>query len=217
MRKQEVPPIQGQQAPATRAWLGAGLLAALAASLCCITPILAMVAGVGGVAATFSWLEPLRPFLIGTTLLVLTFAWYRKLKPRRQEEIACACESDPNPSFWQSRRFLGAVTVVALLLLAFPYYSGLFFSRNSGTAAAATTAVPAREATLHIQGMTCGGCEQSVNHALKGQAGVLGASASYATGTATVRFDAEKVGVEQLARRVEEATGYKVTSHQMAE
>ena len=40
---------------------GTGLLAALAASLCCITPLLVIVGGLGGVASTFSWLEPLRP------------------------------------------------------------------------------------------------------------------------------------------------------------
>lgn len=216
MRKQEITHSESQENPGNGAWLGAGLLAALAASLCCITPILAIVAGVGGVAATFSWLEPLRPYLIWATVLVLGFAWYQKLKPRRQEGIACACEDDPKPSFWQSRSFLAAVTVAAILLLAFPYYSGAFFPENGATATAATS-LPAQEATLHIQGMTCSGCEQSVSHALRGQAGVLDASASYATGTATVRFDADKVGVEQLARSVEEATGYKVTSHQITE
>ena len=36
------------------AGVGLGLLAALAASLCCITPVLALLAGMSGVAATFS-------------------------------------------------------------------------------------------------------------------------------------------------------------------
>ena len=65
--------------------------------------------------------------------------------------------------------------------------------------------------------MTCSGCEQSVTHALRGQAGVAEASSSYATGTARVTFDAEKVSVEQLIHRVEEATGYDVTDHQITQ
>lgn len=57
--------------------IGAGLLTAIAASLCCITPVLALVAGTSGLASTFSWLEPFRPYFIGLTILVLGFAWYQ--------------------------------------------------------------------------------------------------------------------------------------------
>ena len=62
--------------------ISAGLLTAIASSLCCITPVLAIVAGSSGLASTFSWLEPFRPYFIGMTILVLGFAWYQKLKPQ---------------------------------------------------------------------------------------------------------------------------------------
>ena len=74
--------------------LGAGLLTAATASLCCITPVLALISGTTGLASTFSWMEPFRPYLIGITVLVLAFAWYQKLKPKTQEEIDCACYED---------------------------------------------------------------------------------------------------------------------------
>ena len=64
--------------------IGAGLLTAIAASLCCITPVLALIAGTSGLASTFSWLEPFRPYFIGLTILVLAFAWYQKLKPQKK-------------------------------------------------------------------------------------------------------------------------------------
>jgi len=38
--------------------IGAGLLTAITASLCCITPLLALIAGTSGIASTFSWIEP---------------------------------------------------------------------------------------------------------------------------------------------------------------
>ena len=72
--------------------IGAGLLTAIAASLCCITPVLALIAGTSGLASTFSWLEPFRPYFIGLTILVLGFAWYQKLKPKKQ--IDCNCETE---------------------------------------------------------------------------------------------------------------------------
>lgn len=109
-----------------KALLGTGVLTAIAASLCCITPVLAVVAGSSGIASSFSWMEPARPYLIGFTVLVLGFAWYQKLKPRTAEEIECDCEENEKPSFWQSRKFLGIVTVFAALMLTFPYYSSIF-------------------------------------------------------------------------------------------
>lgn len=39
-----------------------GMFAAVGASLCCITPVLAVLAGSTGMASTFSWMEPFRPF-----------------------------------------------------------------------------------------------------------------------------------------------------------
>jgi len=96
----------------TKGILGAGLLTAFAASLCCITPLLALFSGSTGIASAFSWMEPYRPYLIGLTIAVLAFAWYQKLIPNafgtKKEAIDCACEED-NPSFWQSKRFLGIV------------------------------------------------------------------------------------------------------------
>ena len=108
--------------------IGTGLLTAITASLCCITPVLALVAGTSGIASTFSWIEPFRPYLIGLTILVLGFAWYQKLKPRK--EIDCECETDNKPKFMQSKTFLGIVTAFAFVMLAFPYYSGIFYPNS---------------------------------------------------------------------------------------
>ena len=192
--------------------IGAGLLVAFTASLCCITPVFATLAGIGGVASSFSWMEPFRPYLIGLTVLVLGFAWYQKLRPRTQEEIDCACEEDEKPSFWQSKKFLGLVTVFAVLMLAFPSYSGIFFPENSK----ADKVIVVKEndilnAELSVKGMTCTGCEHSVNAALNNSEGVIEVSSSFERGIVSVTFDQTKVSVDQLATNVEEATGYKVT------
>ena len=103
--------------------IGTGLLTAIAASLCCITPVLALIAGTSGLVSTFSWLEPFRPYFIGLTILVLGFAWYQKLKP--QEQIDCNCKTEEKPKFIQKKTFLGIVTVFAIIMLAFPFYSNV--------------------------------------------------------------------------------------------
>ncbi|MFD1755125.1 mercuric transporter MerT family protein, partial [Rufibacter sediminis] len=91
---------------------GTGLVAAIAASMCCISPILALVAGTGGLASSLAWVAPLRPWLIGLTLAVLAFAWYQKFRPQSQDD--CNCETD-KPRFMQSKTFLTVVTAFALL------------------------------------------------------------------------------------------------------
>jgi hypothetical protein len=107
---------------------GLGLLTAISASLCCITPVLALLAGTSGLASTFSWLDPLRPYLIGLTVLVLGFAWYQKLKPQKQED--CNCDTTEKTPFIQTNKFLGIVTVIAGLMLAFPFYAHIFFPKT---------------------------------------------------------------------------------------
>jgi len=81
------------QNSSNKAWLGAGIFAAIAASLCCITPLLAILGGIGGVASAFSWLEPLRPYLIGLTVIALGTAFYQAYKPSKAD-IDCDCEDE---------------------------------------------------------------------------------------------------------------------------
>lgn len=43
---------------------GLGIFTAISASLCCITPILALLAGTSGFASTFSWLDSYRRMVL---------------------------------------------------------------------------------------------------------------------------------------------------------
>lgn len=192
----------------------AGVLTAVVSSLCCITPIFALISGTSGIVATFSWMEPYRPFLIGLTILVLAFAWYQKLKPRTAKEIACACEparsagGDDKPSFWQSRSFLSIVTVFAAVMLSFPSYAHVFYSENE-TAVVLTPTSQVQTVSFQIEGMTCSGCEAHVKHAAAEVDGVIETVASHADGTAKVEFDASKTNKENIIAAIK-TTGYKV-------
>ena len=101
-------------------FISASLLGAVTASLCCITPFLALSAGTSSLAAAFSWIAPYRPYLIGLTLFVLGITWYQKLSTPKEIDGDCR---PVKPRFIHSKPFLGIVTVVALLMLTFPYYS----------------------------------------------------------------------------------------------
>lgn len=187
--------------------VGAGLLTAITASLCCITPVLALIAGTGGIASTFSWIEPFRPFLIGLTILVLGFAWYQKLKP--QKEIDCDCESEEKPKFIQSKTFLGIVSVFAIVMLAFPYYSGIFY-RNTEKQIIVVDKSDIKSTEFKISGMTCASCEEHVNHEVNKLNGIVISKVSYENGNAIIEFDTTKTNETEIEKAIN-STGYKVT------
>ncbi len=64
-------------------------------------------------------------------------------------------------------------------------------------------------ATITVNGMTCGGCVNSVTKALKSITGVQEANVDLQTKKATVTFDDLKTGVAALKQAVEDA-GYDV-------
>jgi copper chaperone CopZ len=185
-------------------WLGAGIATAFIAALCCITPVFAVLAGIGGIASTFSFLEPFRPWMIGLTILFLGFAWYRQLKPKKEPN--CECEDDS--SFFKSKSFLGIVTVVVGLLVTFPYYSHIFIQENSPKVVYVSDAQVER-ITFNVEGMTCTGCEASVKHAVQNVDGVLEADVSYDTRSATIAFDKTKTNKEALVQAIN-STGFRV-------
>ena len=185
------------------------LLTAITASLCCITPVLALIAGTSGVASTISWIEPFRPYLIGLTILVLLFAWYQKLKP--EKEIDCGeCETDEKPKFIQSKTFLGFVTVFAIVMLAFPYYSGMFYP-NTEKQILVVNKSDIKTVEFKISGMTCVSCEEHINHEVNKLNGIVNSNSSYKKGNAIIEFDKTKTSEREIENAIK-STGYKVTN-----
>ncbi len=188
--------------------LGIGVVTAIAASLCCITPVLALISGVAGAASTFSWMEPIRPYLLGITILVLAFAWYQKLKPRTAEEIQCDCDEDKKKPFMQTKIFLGLVTLFAVLMMAFPYYGDIFYPKADKQVVVVSSS-NLQEVKFNVNGMTCSSCEEHVKHAVNGLPGILKVNANYEEGSASVQFDDSKTSRDEIVKAID-ATGYKV-------
>jgi copper chaperone CopZ len=187
--------------------IGAGLLTAITASLCCVTPVLAVIAGTSGIASTFSWIEPFRTYLIVMTILVLAFAWYQKLKP--QKEVDCECETNEKPKFIQSKKFLGIVTVFAIVMLAFPYYSGIFYP-NTEKQIIVINKSDIKKTEFKISGMTCASCEENVNHEVNKLNGIINSKASYENGNVVIEFDKSETNETEIKKAIN-STGYKAS------
>jgi hypothetical protein len=95
-------------------------------SACCIGPVVAAMFGITSVAALVKY-EPLRPFLAVITLGFLGVAFYMTYRRRPAEECApgsvCATRGVDRLNRF-NRIMLWIATVVALVALTFPTWSG---------------------------------------------------------------------------------------------
>lgn len=104
-----------------------GGLAALAASACCLGPLVLVSVGVGGAwISTLTRLEPFRPLFIGIALLCMALA-YRKIY-RAPSAADCAPGSSCALAQTNSgnRALFWGVTLLVGIALAYPYFVTLF-------------------------------------------------------------------------------------------
>jgi len=98
--------------------------AALAASACCIGPVVFTVLGAGALSAASVKLVPYRPWLIGLTVCLVGLAYYGAYRPAAGE---CPAEGSCPPESTRAARVLVWIAAVAAaVLIAFPYYIGWF-------------------------------------------------------------------------------------------
>ncbi len=183
-----------------------GLFAAIAASACCIPPVIALIAGVGGSVSALSWLEPFRPYLIGFAVIAIGYAWYNYFKLKNADD--CNCEVDEKPKWFQTKGFLIAITLFASVSIAFPYYSHIFYPDNNKEVVI-VNAVDIETVNFNIEGMTCASCEEHVNYTVNKLEGIVSITTSYNNGNANVKFDKTKTSKEDIVEAIN-STGYKV-------
>lgn len=203
---------------------GGAIVAAIAASLCCIGPLLFAVLGLGAFGAA-SVFEAGRPYLMAFAVLALAFGFYRSYFSKESCAPGDACATKPVNCF--NRTFLWLASFAVLAFALSPYYVGTIATSLSGqskqnvsteqsltpAAQAPLTAPVASEATatLKIKGMTCASCEATIQLVLEKTPGVHSAAVSYERGEAFVKYDSSKVTPEKLAQSVDENTDYEAT------
>ncbi len=174
-----------------------GLLAAvgtaLAASICCLGPLVLVSLGATGAwIGQLSSLEPYRPFFMVLSVVFLGFAFFRVYRAGPE-----ACEAGQPCARSGSKRVTKvSLWVVALLvagLYASPYVIGQGSAESTVPAAVATETT-----TLTINGMTCGSCATTVRKSLTRLDGVVEARVTFDPPQAVVAFDPTKVAPQDL-------------------
>jgi len=186
-----------QKSRSGRWGLAGAMVAAIAASACCVGPLILMFLGVSGAwIGTLTALTPYQPIFITVSIILLGLSFYKTYHKQKEEECApgsyCA-----NPS---SKRFnkivLWIFTAVIAGLLMFPYAAPYVFAGTSDNGA------KTQEVKLAIEHMTCVSCAIPVRRALSKLDGVVSSTVSTRPGRATVIYDPAKVTPEDIAKTI---------------
>lgn len=101
------------------------VFAAVAASACCIGPVVFAALGSGALAAASTRLQTLRPEFLAVTAALLGLAFYRTYRaPADTCPRDGSCAPDANR---KARIVLWIAAVVVAVIAAFPYYAEYLF------------------------------------------------------------------------------------------
>ena len=112
----------------TKASLAGGALAGLAASACCVGPLVLVSIGVSGAwISNLTLLQPYSWVFAGVALAFMGYAWHKIYRA----PAAAACEPGTVCALPQTNRtyrvMFWVVSALVLLGITFPYYAPLFY------------------------------------------------------------------------------------------
>jgi mercuric ion transport protein len=185
------------------------VFAAVAASICCIGPLVAVVLGVGSLAAA-SGLNRWRPVFLGVTFVLLALAWY--LTYRKPKVEGCAdggvCATRPGGK-WGSV-ILWVATGLAIVLAALPLYAGAIarWLHREEPAVGASQSASVATVKVRIPSMDCEACAGNIQRTLLKKGGILRAKVTFKAKEAVVEYDAGKISPAQIVVAIDE-TGFR--------
>ena len=195
-------------------FIGGAIFAAIASSLCCVLPLIAVVFGLGAFGAASAF-EAFRPYLLMLAFAALAFSFYRVYLRRGECAEGESCSTKPVNKMNQI--FLWTALLVISAFALAPYYTGYLAAAVINQRQSSIDTMPALSAeenqanktvVIEVEGMTCAGCEPHINETLKKLNGVVSAEASYRKKNVEVVFNPKQVSLEQIKQAIDEI-GYK--------
>lgn len=196
-------------------FVGGAVFAAIASSLCCVLPLIAVVFGLGAFGAASAF-EPLRPYLLVLAFSALAYGFYQVYFQREKCAEGESCATKPVNKLNQMFLWFGLLMISAFALA--PYYTGYIMAVVSNPhppttnstipIASETESVANRTIVIAVEGMTCVGCEPHINETLKALNGVASSEASYQNKNVKVVYNPNQISLEQIKRAIDEI-GYK--------
>jgi len=185
------------------------VVAAIAASICCIGPLVAVVLGVGSLAAA-SGLQRWRPLFLGVTFVLLGVAWYLTYRKPKAQGCAEGTPCAATPGAKGGKFVLWIATAIAVALAALPLYAGavarLLHPEGAGPARSAGANVASLK--VKVPSMDCAACAVNIQRVLRKEEGVARAEVVFKTKEAVIEYDPARISAEKIIAVIDE-TGFK--------
>lgn len=181
-----------------------GILSALVASVCCVTPLLLVLLGLGSVGigaalGRFHW------WFLLVALGLLAYGW----RVYGKEQGRCRATHCEMPRGKITRTGLGIASLVVAIFVGLNLYT--YASQR------ATTLPPASKGLarvgLPVEGMTCLTCELTIESSLKRLSGVSQVDARVAEQAVYVDYDPVRLSLDDLIAAIHK-TGYQASRPQ---
>jgi mercuric ion transport protein len=172
---------------AKRLSIGGAVLAAVAASACCLGPLLVAVLGMGGAGALAAF-GAYRPHLLALTATLLAGGFYFAYREPRSitGDDGCGCE---RPRANRAGRLgLWVATVIVVLVAAAPP----LLARLSATGHAPVALVPGQKlsrVSIEARGIDCEACAAPIRNALMKVGGLRDLRLDIASQSVTVAYE----------------------------
>jgi mercuric ion transport protein len=158
--------------------------------------------------STFAWIGAFSPYMSGVSILVLGYAWYKKIKPAKTKD--CICEEENKVPFTASKRFLGIVTLIAVLMLSYSMITHYFHHDAEEQHVTILDHFNISIVEFKISGLTCSGCENLVNREVKKLPWIMSSLTSSKNGNVIVAFEDTKICIDEIEKAINN-TGFLVT------
>ena len=198
--------------PDSKRGLSGAIIAAIAASICCVGPLVLLGLGVSGAwVSSLTALEPFRPYFMGVTFIFLAYAFYRIYRKPKAEDCAPGSYCANPKSDKINKITLWISTIFIIALLATPYIAETLAARENAAADRLSEQLAnLKEVTLDVPDMHCPSCPFTVQKSLKALDGVVSAKATLEDKKTKVIYTPSKVTIDQLIKATTNA-GYPST------
>lgn len=171
------------------------IVAALAASACCIIPAVLALIGLSGagIAAAFA---PYRPYFLVATGLALAVGLWLAYRSSPATADACGCAVPRRRRWTRVGLWLGVALTVSIAA-----YPSLISGNASATGSVQRGVAELR---LHVEGMDCRACSKTIARKLATVPGVVTADVDYDAQTAIVKHDGKRDPTRDLVDAIED-------------
>lgn len=146
------------------------------------------------------------PFLISLLVFLFVILWYQNYQMGRRQRGKTRQIKGVNVII-----IVGIVVVLVMVLMAVPWFLQRMENRNDPQDTEMIISPENRsEMILPVEGMTCTGCENTIEMRVGALQGVQTVEADHLQQTTRVVFDSSLTGLPQIIQAIQDA-GYRVT------